>query len=164
MDCEPGKPKWLIRGNPEEMPHRSNTNCMRMRLRDSLFLGQPICLSTYTVLCFLLINTLLISLLSIFVGILLLQNQGVRAWSLTTDPVAWIGDFVARTWTQSLWPSHTPVFLPGESHGQRSLAGYSLWGHKELDVTEWLTYTHPLLICCSIYSANFFSCCYKVSN
>ena len=29
----------------------------------------------------------------------------------------------------------TPVFLPGESHGQRSLAGYSPWGHKELDVT-----------------------------
>ena len=27
------------------------------------------------------------------------------------------------------WQS-TPVFLPGESHGQRSLAGYSLWGHK----------------------------------
>ena len=30
----------------------------------------------------------------------------------------------------------TPVFLPGESHGQRSLAGYSLWGCKELDMTE----------------------------
>ncbi|XDB64006.1 hypothetical protein AB1E18_017323 [Capra hircus] len=30
----------------------------------------------------------------------------------------------------------TPVFLPGESHGQRSLAGYCLWGHKELDTTE----------------------------
>ena len=30
----------------------------------------------------------------------------------------------------------TPVFLPGESHGQRSLAGYSPWGHKELDMTE----------------------------
>ena len=29
-----------------------------------------------------------------------------------------------------------PVFLPGESHGQRSLAGYSTWGHKELDMTE----------------------------
>ena len=27
----------------------------------------------------------------------------------------------------------TPVFLPGESHGQRSLAGYSQWGSKELD-------------------------------
>ena len=30
----------------------------------------------------------------------------------------------------------TPVFLPGESHGQRSLVGYSPWGHKELDMTE----------------------------
>ena len=29
-----------------------------------------------------------------------------------------------------------PVFLPGESHGQRSLAGYGPWGHKELDATE----------------------------
>ena len=30
----------------------------------------------------------------------------------------------------------TPVFLPGESHGQRSLVSYSLWGHKESDMTE----------------------------
>ena len=30
----------------------------------------------------------------------------------------------------------TPVFLPGESHGQRSLVGYSPQGHKELDTTE----------------------------
>ena len=30
----------------------------------------------------------------------------------------------------------TPVFLPGESHGQRSLAGYSPQGLKELDMTE----------------------------
>ena len=29
----------------------------------------------------------------------------------------------------------TPVFLPGESHGQRSLEGYSLRGHKESDTT-----------------------------
>ena len=27
----------------------------------------------------------------------------------------------------------TPVFLPGESHGQRSLVGYHLWGCKELE-------------------------------
>ena len=33
----------------------------------------------------------------------------------------------------------TPVFLPGEFHGQRSLAGYSQWGHKESDTTEQLT-------------------------
>ena len=30
----------------------------------------------------------------------------------------------------------TPVFLPGESHGQRSLAGYSPWSHKESDMIE----------------------------
>ena len=30
----------------------------------------------------------------------------------------------------------TPVFLPGKFRGQRSLAGYSPWGHKELDMTE----------------------------
>ena len=32
----------------------------------------------------------------------------------------------------------TPVPLPGKSHGQRSLVGYSPWGHKESDTTEWL--------------------------
>ena len=37
----------------------------------------------------------------------------------------------------------TPVFLPGKFHGQRSLAGYSLWNHKELDMTEQLS-THIL--------------------
>ena len=30
----------------------------------------------------------------------------------------------------------TQVFLPGESHGQRSQAGCSLWDHKESDMTE----------------------------
>ena len=30
----------------------------------------------------------------------------------------------------------TPVCLPGKSHGQRNLAGYSPWGHKELNTTE----------------------------
>ena len=30
----------------------------------------------------------------------------------------------------------TPIFLPGKSHGQRSLAGYSPWGREELDGTE----------------------------
>ena len=30
----------------------------------------------------------------------------------------------------------TPIFLPGKSHGQRSLVGYNPWGHKESDATE----------------------------
>ena len=33
----------------------------------------------------------------------------------------------------------TPLFLPGESHKQRSLVGYSPWGHKKLDRTEQLS-------------------------
>ena len=38
-------------------------------------------------------------------------------------------------WSRKWQP--TPVFLPGESHGQRRLAGYSPWGHTEsLDTTE----------------------------
>ena len=35
----------------------------------------------------------------------------------------------------------TPVFLSGESHGQRSLRGYSPWGHEELNLTEQLTFS-----------------------
>ena len=52
-----------------------------------------------------------------------------------------------ETWVRSLgWEDPlekgmmpTPVLLPGASHGQRTLAGYSSWGLKELDTTERLT-------------------------
>ena len=37
-------------------------------------------------------------------------------------------------WRRAWQP--TPVFTPGEPHGQRSLVGCSPWGHKESDVTE----------------------------
>ena len=37
-----------------------------------------------------------------------------------------------RTWQP------TPIFLPGKSHGQRSLVGYSSWDYKESDTTWWL--------------------------
>ena len=37
-------------------------------------------------------------------------------------------------WSKKCQP--TPVFLPGKFYGQWSLAGHSLWGHKELDTTE----------------------------
>ena len=35
-----------------------------------------------------------------------------------------------------------PIFLPGESHGERSLVGYSPWGHKESDKAEVTQHTH----------------------
>ena len=47
------------------------------------------------------------------------------------DP--WVGKI---PWRRQWHP--TPVLLPGKSHGRRSLAGYSPWGHKELDTTEQL--------------------------
>ena len=37
-------------------------------------------------------------------------------------------------WRRAWLP--TPVSLPGESHGQKSLVGYSPWGRKQLDTTE----------------------------
>ena len=37
----------------------------------------------------------------------------------------------------------TAVFLPGQSHGQRKLAGYNPWGHEVSDMTENL-HTHTL--------------------
>ena len=44
---------------------------------------------------------------------------------------AWVGKI---PWRRKWLP--TPVFWPGEFHGQRGLAGYSPWGHKESDMTE----------------------------
>ena len=40
----------------------------------------------------------------------------------------------------------SPVFLPGEFHGQRSLVGYSPWDHRESDMTEQLTLTLVFVI------------------
>ena len=47
--------------------------------------------------------------------------------------------FKARTipWRRKWLP--TPVFLPGKSHGQRNVVGYSPWSHKESDSTESLS-------------------------
>ena len=50
----------------------------------------------------------------------------------------WVQALVRKIPWDSTWQP-TPVFLPGESYGQRSLAGYSPWGGKELDMTEQLT-------------------------
>ena len=39
----------------------------------------------------------------------------------------------------------TSVLLPGKSHGQKSLVGYSPWAHKELDITEVTWHTHSTM-------------------
>ena len=51
----------------------------------------------------------------------------------------------------------TPVFLPGKSHGRRSLIGCSPWGCKELDTTEWLHF-HFSLSCIGEGNGNPLQC------
>ena len=58
----------------------------------------------------------------------------------------WVGMIPCRR----EWKS-TLVLVPGESQGQKSLVGYSTWGHKESDMTQWLIHTH------TGFSANLFS-------
>ena len=47
----------------------------------------------------------------------------------------WVQSLVRKIPWQRAWQP-IPVFLPGESHGQQSLAGYSSWSHKKSDTTE----------------------------
>ena len=56
----------------------------------------------------------------------------------------WFDPWIRKTTWRREWQP-TPVFLPEESHGQRTLVDYSSWGHKELDTTEQLS-THALQI------------------
>ena len=61
------------------------------------------------------------------------RRKVMRVWSF--DPS--VGKI---SWRKSWQP--TPVFLPGEFHGQWSLVGYSPWGLKELNPIEQLTLLH----------------------
>ena len=69
------------------------------------------------------------------------KESAYQSWRLRRlgfDP--WGGTI---PWRRKWQP--TPVFWPGESHGQRSLVGYSPWGRKELDTTERLNNTNKLI-------------------
>ena len=61
------------------------------------------------------------------------ENPSVNAGDVSKRPEfdPWVGKI---PWRRAWQP--TPLLLPGESHGQRSLAGYSPQGRKELDTTE----------------------------
>ena len=65
-------------------------------------------------------------------------SDGKESACSSGDPGSIPGSWVRKIpWRREWLP--TPVFLPGEFRGQRSLEGYSPWRHKELDVTERLT-------------------------
>ena len=59
-----------------------------------------------------------------FPGALVVKNLPANAGDMSCDPVRKL------PWRRKWQP--TPVFLPGKSHGWRSLAGYSPWGHKRV--------------------------------
>ena len=84
--------------------------------------------------------------------LLILESSPAYAWtSLVAETVKNLSA-MRETWVQFLCQEDplekgmtpTLIFLPGEFHGQRSLAGYSLWGCKESDTTEQLT-LHAML-------------------
>ena len=62
-------------------------------------------------------------------GSVVKKKSSCQCRSQGFDP--WIGKI---PWSRKWQP--IPAFLPGKFHGQRSLAGYSTWGLKELDVIE----------------------------
>ena len=69
-----------------------------------------------------------------------LGGSAVQSLPASADDArdSWVWSWVGKIpWRRAGQP--TPVFFPGESHGQRSLVGYSPWGHKESDTTERLT-------------------------
>ena len=57
------------------------------------------------------------------------EESACQCRRLGFDP--WVGKISLRRKEQP-----TPVFLPGEFHGHKSLVGYSPWGFKESDMTE----------------------------
>ena len=81
-------------------------------------------------------------------------QTGLPRWPSGKEPPARAGDSGSipgsgRFPEEKMAP--TPVFLPGESHGQRSLAGYSPRGRKESDVSE---YTHTVCNHVIVYIEN----------
>ena len=61
---------------------------------------------------------------------------------MVKNPPANAGDGSGDPWVRKItWGRKwqlTPVFLLGKSHGQKTLVGYSPWGHQELDTVEQL--------------------------
>ena len=65
-----------------------------------------------------------------FPGGAVVKNPPANAGDVRRGYDPWVGKI---PWSRKWQP--TPIFLPGKSHGQKNLADYRLWGHKELDTT-----------------------------
>ena len=65
-----------------------------------------------------------------------LKDNRCKVWLMQSQRAIGVGYPWRRVWQP------TPVFLPGEFHGERSLVSYSPWDRRESDTTEQLTHTH----------------------
>ena len=128
MCSEPGKAKWLVKGNPEEMSHKRMQTKKKKKKKDANYHeGTILQVHPYVypyILFFFLINTLLVSLLPIFVEDHFYEAKGPRALSLATVP----GGLVAKIQC-SHHPSLTSVFGQGTKVLLQVTAG---WGHQRL--------------------------------
>ena len=95
---------------------------------------------TFNLLCKLhryFVNTVLLSIVSVY-GVFVRLGIPLVAQMLKNLPAVqetWVHPSGQKIpWRKASQP--TPVFLPGESHGQRSLVGYSPWGCKQPDMAE----------------------------
>ena len=82
------------------------------------------------------------------------EMQEIQIWSLGQE------DSLRRKWQPTI------VCLPRKSHGQRGLVGYSPWGCKESDTTEWLNHHHHIYIYMyiSTYNPVFITNFHRVSD
>ena len=100
-----------------------------MELGEPAFTNQTVLVSV----AFLLIARMSFCILfSLVKSLLELMDFTLKTRSYLTEFISLV--LVLRRWRRK-W-QHTPVLLPGKSHGWRSLVGCSPWDHEESDTTE----------------------------
>ena len=128
MEASPVFLDWLDLLGAPDLPSTANGWPSYKTFSNSIFTMEPFlspCGHTHTI-------RITVSHISVPIGFLTHQDLQMPVQETKRqgfDPC--IGNL---PWRRAWQPS--PVFLPGESHGERSLVGYSPWGRKELDRTE----------------------------
>ena len=108
LDCERSKSKWLAKGNPEEMPCQSDSNCHEGVTWHSPSESALVCIHTYYTL---FPHNKYLTCFSTFhlCGNSFLQNPRAKALSQTTGLVAKIQSLTAMTRPQSLTRNQSPA-------------------------------------------------------
>ena len=128
-----GGPKWRYQGNKwskRNLASYSSRSLLTCRV------VTPVCWTLLAALARCLTNQWSIGAISFIAGGMVVKNLPARA-PYARD-MGSIPEFERYPWRRK-WQS-VPVLIPGEFHGQRSLAGYSPWGCKRVG-HDWSTNT-----------------------